>query len=86
LLPPALAPGAAEQSPADALTNGRDPRRVAPKPRLVAPRLPTLAPPVMSQQAAPLPPPIDVKPAPGPAAAKPKPRTPLVLTPPSAIP
>jgi len=85
-LPPALAPGAAEQSPADALTTGRDPRRAAPKPRLVAPRLPTLAPPVVSQQAAPLPPPIDVKPAPGPAAAKPKPRTPLVLTPPSAIP
>jgi large subunit ribosomal protein L24 len=40
----------------------------------------------VSQQAAPLPPPIDVKPAPGPAAAKPKPRTPVVLTPPSAIP
>jgi large subunit ribosomal protein L24 len=40
----------------------------------------------MSQQAAPLPPPIDVKPAPGPAAAKPKPRAPVVLTPPNAIP
>jgi hypothetical protein len=63
---------------------GRDPRRIPPKPRIVAP--PPLVPPVpnapvVSQQVAPLPPPIEVRPAPGPL-AKPKPRLPLVLTPP----
>jgi uncharacterized protein involved in outer membrane biogenesis len=63
---------------------GRDPRRAVPKPRIVAP--PPLAPlapnaPVVSQQVAPLPPPIEIRPAPGPV-AKPKPRPPLVLTPP----
>ncbi len=63
---------------------GRDPRRIVPKPRIVAP--PPAVPavpnaPVVSQQVAPLPPPIDVRPAPGPV-AKPKPRPPLVLTPP----
>ena len=36
--------------------------------------------PVVSQQAAPLPPPIEIRPPPGPP-AKPKPRPPLVLTP-----
>jgi large subunit ribosomal protein L24 len=63
-------------------------RRVPPKPRLVAPRPPPLAPapPVVSQQAAPLPPPIDVKPAPGSTTLKPRPRAPIVLTPPLAIP
>ncbi|HXO70423.1 MAG TPA: AsmA-like C-terminal region-containing protein, partial [Bradyrhizobium sp.] len=63
---------------------GRDPRRAAPKPRVSAPPpalpLPSNAP-VVSQQVAPLPPPIEVRPAPGPL-AKPKPRPPLVLTPP----
>jgi large subunit ribosomal protein L24 len=63
---------------------GRDPRRAVPKPRIVAP--PPLVPsvpnaPVVSQQLAPLPPPIEVRPAPGPV-AKPRPRPPLVLTPP----
>jgi large subunit ribosomal protein L24 len=63
---------------------GRDPRRSAPKPRIVAP--PPVAPsvphaPVVSQQVAPLPPPIEIRPAPGPA-AKPKSRPPMVLTPP----
>jgi uncharacterized protein involved in outer membrane biogenesis len=61
---------------------GRDPRRIAPKPRVSAP--PPLAPPsapLVTQQIAPLPPPIEVRPAPGPA-LKPKPRPPLVLTPP----
>jgi hypothetical protein len=70
---------------------GRNPRRVPPKPRVSAPR-PPIAPPVATapapnppaavtsqQQVAPLPPPIDVKPAPG--AVKPKPRPPLALTP-----
>jgi len=85
-LPPPAAPDAAaaiEQPPPDA---AREPRRVAPKPRLVAPHPPALAPPVVSQQIAPLPPPIDVKPAPGSAALKPRPRPPMVLTPPLAIP
>jgi uncharacterized protein involved in outer membrane biogenesis len=63
---------------------GRDPRRPVPKPRISAPPpalpLPSNAP-VVSQQVAPLPPPIEVRPAPGPV-AKPKPRPPLVLTPP----
>jgi hypothetical protein len=67
------------------------PRRLLPKPRVVAPR-PPLAPPVVNApapppppsvasqlQVAPLPPPIDVKPAPG--AFKPRPRPPLSLTP-----
>jgi large subunit ribosomal protein L24 len=64
---------------------GRDPRRTAPKPRVSTPPplvpLPPSNAPVVSQQLAPLPPPIEIRPAPGPA-AKPKPRPPLVLTPP----
>jgi large subunit ribosomal protein L24 len=75
---------------------GRDPRRPPARPKAVAPRPPAppvaIAPapnppvpippaPVPSQpQVAPLPPPIDVRPAPG-AIAKPKPRPPLALTP-----
>jgi large subunit ribosomal protein L24 len=65
------------------------PRKPLPKPKVVAPRPPLLppvvnAPPpspsVASQpQVAPLPPPIDVKPAPG--VLKPRPRPPLSLTP-----
>jgi len=59
-----------------------------PKPRVSAPRpLPPAnpAPPVVSQQVAPLPPSIEVRPAPGAARpAPPKPRPPLVLTPPPA--
>lgn len=91
--PPAMAQPPAETSPAIKLPDlpvseipvpGRDPRRVAPKPRIVAP--PPVVPPapqapVVSQQLAPLPPPIEIRPAPGPA-PKPKPRPPLVLTPP----
>jgi AsmA-like C-terminal region/AsmA family len=42
--------------------------------------------PVVSQQLAPLPPPIDVKPAPGPVRPKPRAQPPLVLTPPAATP
>jgi hypothetical protein len=41
---------------------------------------------VVSQQFAPLPPPIEVRPAPGVARPAPKPRPPLVLTPPVAVP
>ena len=58
------------------------------KPRVSAPRpLPPAnpAPPVVSQQVAPLPPAIEVRPAPGAARPAPaKPRPPLVLTPPPA--
>jgi large subunit ribosomal protein L24 len=89
--PPAMAQPPAE-APAAKLPDlpisevpipGRDPRRVAPKPRVSAPppALPLPNAPVVSQQVAPLPPPIEVRPAPGPA-AKPKPRPPLLLTPP----
>jgi large subunit ribosomal protein L24 len=73
---------------------GRPPRRPLSKPRISAPRLP-FAPtnpnaaggnaPVVSQQAAPLPPPIEVHPAPG-FITRPKPKPPLVLTPPVAPP
>jgi large subunit ribosomal protein L24 len=79
---------------------GRDPRRSAPKAKAVAPRPPAAPPivnapaavvptpnaPVVSQQVAPLPPAIDVKPAPGAVKPKPRPAPPLVLTPPAAAP
>ncbi len=84
-----------EPEPAPAVTDvpmpGRDPRRPPPKAKvdpkavptpkapLAAPAVPS--PPLASQQVAPLPPPIDVRPAPGPAPAKPRPKPPLVLTP-----
>jgi large subunit ribosomal protein L24 len=70
---------------------GRDPRRPPAKPKALGPRPPAVpslatapppnpAAPVTSQHhVAPLPPPIDVKPAPG--AMKLKPRPPLALTP-----
>jgi uncharacterized protein involved in outer membrane biogenesis len=91
--PPGMAQPPAETPAATVLPNlptseipvpGRDPRRSAPKPRVSAP--PPVVPPmsnapVVSQQLAPLPPPIEIRPAPGPV-AKPKPRPPLVLTPP----
>jgi uncharacterized protein involved in outer membrane biogenesis len=97
-LPASIPPPAMAQPPADPPVMklpdlpisevpipGRDPRRAAPKPRIVAP-LPGAPPianaPVVSQQVAPLPPPIEVRPAPAPLPAKPKPRPPLVLTPP----
>ena len=74
---------------------GRDPRRApkakvepkaapTPKPPLAAPAVPNpslASPPLASQQVAPLPPPIDVRPAPGPPPARPRPKPPLVLTP-----
>jgi large subunit ribosomal protein L24 len=56
----------------------------APSPPLTSPPLtspPLTSPPLASQQVAPLPPPIEVRPAPGPAPAKPRPKPPLVLTP-----
>ncbi|WP_426408627.1 AsmA family protein [Bradyrhizobium ganzhouense] len=85
-----------EPEPAPALTDvpmpGRDPRRPPPKAKVEPPKVapmpkaplaaPAVAsPPLASQQVAPLPPPIDVRPAPGPPPAKPRPKPPLVLTP-----
>jgi large subunit ribosomal protein L24 len=77
--PPTMAP---DLPLSDVPVPGRDPRRLVPKPRIPAPAQasPSGAP-VVSQQVAPLPPPIEVRPAPG-LFAKPKPRPPLVLTPP----
>ncbi|MGY3391178.1 uncharacterized protein involved in outer membrane biogenesis [Bradyrhizobium sp. USDA 3311] len=87
-LPTLVSPDAApEQVPANVPLPGQDPRRAPPRPKaaptpkapLGAPAAPS--PPLASQQVAPLPPPIEVRPAPGPAPAKPKPKPPLVLTP-----
>jgi AsmA-like C-terminal region/AsmA family len=97
--PPAItAPDAtpSDKSLSEVPLPGRDPRRLAPKPRVSVPR-PPAAPanpppvqnaPVVSQQAAPLPPPIEVRPPPGAVVRppKPKPAPPLVLTPPAAMP
>jgi hypothetical protein len=87
--PPAAEPdaNASGQPPFDGTIPGSDPRRPPSKPRAGAPRLP-LAPPgsnaaVIGQQVAPLPPPIEVRPAPG-AVRHPRPRQPLALTPPAA--
>ena len=71
----------------------RGPRRTPSKPRIGVPRPPGAPagpplnpnPPVVSQQVAPLPPPIEVRPAPG-VARPPKPRPPMVLMPPAAGP
>jgi large subunit ribosomal protein L24 len=74
------------------------PRRPPLKPRVGAPRPPAVAAPlgssaspgapIVSQQLAPLPPPIEVRPPPGPppVARPPRPKPPLVLTPPVANP
>ncbi|WP_213769653.1 AsmA-like C-terminal region-containing protein [Bradyrhizobium sp. dw_78] len=65
---------------------GREPHRIPLRPRITAPRPapPAPPPPVVSQQVAPLPPPIEIRPAPG-AAHPPKLRPPLPLTPPAAV-
>jgi large subunit ribosomal protein L24 len=88
-LVPSVVPSAALPGPPASEAPLPEPRRLPPKPRLVAPLIaprPPLVPPspnapVVSQQVAPLPPPIEVRPAPGPAPRPPKPRPPLVLTP-----
>ena len=97
---PSATPG--EAAPPEPPLPGRDPRRLPPKAKAAPPRPATTPPsastpqppspsapqPVASQQASPLPPPIEVRPAPGPppAAARPKPRPPLLLTPPASNP
>jgi large subunit ribosomal protein L24 len=81
-IPPATAQPSETLPGSEVPMPGRDPRRIIPKPKLTAPAVPSPSgAPVVSQQLAPLPPPIEVRPAPGPA-ARPKPRSPLVLTPP----
>ncbi|MDB5618699.1 AsmA family protein [Tardiphaga sp.] len=67
----------------DVAVPDRDPRR---QPRPVAPRAAIAPGPVVSPQLAPLPAPIEIRPAPGAARAVPKPRLapPLMLTPPVA--
>ncbi len=91
-IPPPLAVQPSAGAPDAALA---DPRRLQPKPKVSLPRLPAAPPnpatpnppaPVVSQQVAPLPPPIDVRPVPGAVRPAPKPRPPLVLTPPIANP
>jgi hypothetical protein len=97
--PPAAAPDVPEAvapdlSPSDVPIPGRDPRRPPLKPRISAPRPPAALlnqtpgsnVPVVSQQVAPLPPPIEVRPAPSVLRPASKPRPPLVLTPPVANP
>jgi len=89
--PSAPLPGAVPSNPSlpDVLNPGRDPRRPLLKPKAGLPRPPSVpstpGPPVVSQQVAPLPPPIEVRPAPN-VARQPRPRAPLVLTPPIANP
>jgi large subunit ribosomal protein L24 len=100
--PPAVAPPSAaipdavpqDQPFSEVPIPGRDPRRPPLKPRASAPRPPGAQPgpqpgtnaPVVSQQVAPLPPPIEVRPVPGLGAVRPKPKPPLLLTPPVAAP
>ena len=90
--PDATLPG---QPPSEMPLQGRDPHRLQPKPKAGAPRPfaaqpapnpPAASAPVVSQQVAPLPPAIDVRPAPNVLARPPKPKPPLVLTPPVANP
>jgi uncharacterized protein involved in outer membrane biogenesis len=78
LAPPVVEP------PKNVPVPGKDRRRAPKQPKTAAPpRAPApagAAPPATQQQAAPLPPPIEVRPAPG-AAAKPRPKPPIALTP-----
>jgi large subunit ribosomal protein L24 len=97
-IPPAIAPDITlpGQPSSEAPLTGRDLRRLQPKPKVSAPRAPVAPPvinappaptaPVVSQQVAPLPPPIEVRPPPSVVVRPPKPKPPLVLTPPVANP
>jgi large subunit ribosomal protein L24 len=94
-IPPAIAPDITlpGQPLSEAPLTGRDLRRLQPKPKISAPRPPVAPPvinappaptaPIVSQQVAPLPPPIEVRPPPSVVVRPPKPRPPLVLTPPA---
>jgi hypothetical protein len=95
--PASIPPPGAAQPPAVAPNAGR-PEQPSSRAKITAPRPPSVplpAPqpgdsaPIVSQQVAPLPPPIEVRPAPGPSIARPprpKPPPPLVLTPQVAYP
>ena len=98
-IPPTAPPPPSAQTPDTSPANqplsaipipGRDPRRPQAKPTVGLPRPPAMPPnpsssaPVVSQQVAPLPPPIEIRPVPGAVRPPPKPRPPLVLTPPAA--
>ena len=92
--PPATAPPPAAAPPVEPLPDvtmpDRDPRRLQPKAKVGIPRLPVAPPaanapsaPAASQLAAPLPPPIEVRPAPGsaiPGASTPSASTPSAAT------
>ncbi len=82
--PPALAlpPAASQQEPptSDVPLPTRAPHRVPLRPRSSIPHAPQAAPPMVSQQVAPLPPPIEVRPPPG-AVRPARPRPPLQLVP-----
>jgi large subunit ribosomal protein L24 len=97
---PASVPSPAAAQPSDAKPPdqpspevpmpGRNPRPSQPKAKVGVPRPPASPPgsgePVVGQQVAPLPPPIEVRPAPSVAVRPAKPKPPLVLTPPPASP
>ena len=83
--PPPAAIAAPELPLSEIPIPGRAPRQAPLRPKAAAPRTTTAPPPsnppVLTQQIAPLPPAIEVRPAPAP---RPKPRQPLVLTPPTS--
>jgi uncharacterized protein involved in outer membrane biogenesis len=92
-LPPPVAGAAGSEAPAVDAPIAEVPapaRHVPPKPKFISPRPAAVTPspsaPILSQQLAPLPPPIEIRPAPGPPARAPRPKPPLVLTPPAATP
>jgi AsmA-like protein len=94
-LPPSVSsalPGAAVQPDpplGDAAAPGPGPYRPQAKPKVAVPRAPdasAAAGPNVSPQVAPLPPPIEIRPAPGSPLARPKPRPPLSLVPPAINP
>jgi uncharacterized protein involved in outer membrane biogenesis len=95
-IPPMVpSPSPATAAPSDlpiseAPIPGRDPRRLRPKPKVGAPHPPAATPtsnaPLISQQLAPLPPPIEIRPPPGALVRPPRPKPPLLLMPPAAPP
>jgi uncharacterized protein involved in outer membrane biogenesis len=86
--PAAALPDAVPSDPSlpEVLSPDHEPHRPPLKPKAGLPHPPAVtSPPVVSQQVAPLPPPIEVRPTPN-VVRQPRPRAPLVLTPPAANP
>jgi large subunit ribosomal protein L24 len=95
---PASIPPPGTAPPSAVAPNAGRPDQPSSRAKITAPRPPAVplpapqpgdSPPVVSQQVAPLPPPIEVRPAPGPSIARPprpKPPPPLLLTPQVATP